>query len=159
MFNFRTSGAKLQKNIRKKYFISNNQKWPLWFVMGTKRISWKEHFSNRFYSMPIQATFSTANNSRIDRNLSGKKNYLSVLGVIQNYMDRILPFFDPTLLRGQFIFWAWTKTDIFDPLPTSSSPRSYWMAPYLSFSVTVWHSPIPRNTRQIYGDRQVGFYR
>ena len=29
-----------------------------------------------------------------------------------------------------FIFWAWTKTDIFWPLPPSSYPRSYWMTPY-----------------------------
>ena len=72
-FHFQTLGAKLQKN-PDKYLTSNNQQPSLWlFLMGSKRIPWKGHFSKRIYSMPMQATFSTANNSRIDRNLSGKK--------------------------------------------------------------------------------------
>ena len=65
-FDFRTLGAKLQKNILKKYFTSNNQKW------AQKEFLEKDISLTEFYSMPMQATFSTAN-SRIDRNLSEKK--------------------------------------------------------------------------------------
>ena len=47
-------------------------------------------------------------------------------GVFNNYMDRILPFFDP--LRGQFLYSErGQKTDMFWPPspPPSSCPRSY----------------------------------
>ena len=51
-----------------------------------------------------------------------------------NYVDSILPFFDPppTPVWTVFIPWAWTKTDIFWHPPPSSCPRSYWMAPYMA---------------------------
>ena len=38
-----------------------------------------------------------------------------------------------------FIPWAWTKTDIFWPLPPSSCPRSYWMPPN-----NVWNTLIKK---------------
>ena len=50
-------------------------------------------------------------------------------GSFNNYVDRILPFFDPPPLRGQFLYpERGQKQTFFDPLP-SSCPRSYWMAP------------------------------
>ena len=56
-------------------------------------------------------------------------------GAFNNYVDRILPFFDlPPLAWTVFIPWAWTKTDFFDPLPSSSCPRSYWMPPNVGSS-------------------------
>ena len=51
------------------------------------------------------------------------------MGAFNNYVDRILPFFDTHPLWTIFIPWAWIKTDIFWPHPPSSCPRSYWMAP------------------------------
>ena len=38
-------------------------------------------------------------------------------GSFKNYVDRILPFFDPPAWTV-FIPWLWTKTNIFDPLPS-----------------------------------------
>ena len=46
-------------------------------------------------------------------------------GSFNNYVDRILPFFDP--VWTVFTPWAWTKTDIFNPLP-----------PYLVHVVIEW---------------------
>ena len=52
-------------------------------------------------------------------------------GAFNNYVDRILLFFDPPPLRGQFLYpERGQKQTFFDPLPPSSCPRSYWMPPY-----------------------------
>ena len=49
-----------------------------------------------------------------------------------NYVDRILQFFDPPTLRGQFLYpKRGQKQTFFDPSPPSSCPRSYWMPPGL----------------------------
>ena len=46
-------------------------------------------------------------------------------GPFNNYVDRILRFFDPRL-RGQFLCpERGQKQTFFDPLPPSSCPRSY----------------------------------
>ena len=52
-----------------------------------------------------------------------------VKGAFNNYVDRILSFFDPPPCMDSFITWAWAKTEFFDPFPPSSCLRSYWMAP------------------------------
>ena len=40
------------------------------------------------------------------------------MGSFNNYVDRILPFFDPTPLRGQFLYpERGQKQTFFDPLP------------------------------------------
>ena len=47
-----------------------------------------------------------------------KKDLLSCKGAFNNYVDRILPVFDPPNPAWTvFIPWAWTKTDIFWPPP------------------------------------------
>ena len=47
-------------------------------------------------------------------------------GAFNDYLDRILPFFDPLPLRGQFLCSErGQKHTFFDPLPASSCPRSY----------------------------------
>ena len=38
-------------------------------------------------------------------------------GAFNNYVDRILPVFDPSTAWTVFTPWVWTKTDIFWPLP------------------------------------------
>ena len=57
----------------------------------------------------------------------------SNMGSFSNYVDRILQFFYPTPhphLLGQFLYpLRGQKQTYFDPLPPSSCPRSYWMAP------------------------------
>ena len=55
---------------------------------------------------------------------NGKQN----MGSFNNYVDRILPLFDPPQppLRGQFSYpKRGQKQTFFDPLPPSSCPRSY----------------------------------
>ena len=49
-----------------------------------------------------------------------------------NYVDRILQFFAPPPPPAWTVFTPcpWTKSDIFWPPPSSSCPRSYWMAPW-----------------------------
>ena len=40
------------------------------------------------------------------------------LGAFNNYVDRILPYFDPPPLRGQFLYpKCGQKQTFFDPLP------------------------------------------
>ena len=58
------------------------------------------------------------------------KAYISK-GSFKNYVDRVLPFFDPpSPLRGQFLYHERRqKQTFFDPLPPSSCPRSFCMAP------------------------------
>ena len=41
----------------------------------------------------------------------------------------IFPFFDYLPQCGHFLHQTWTKIGIFDHLPTSSYPRSFWMTP------------------------------
>ena len=56
-------------------------------------------------------------------------------GSFNNYVDRILPFFDPTPLRGQFLYPEHgQKQTFFDPLP-----------PHLVYVVTEW--PLCGSTR------------
>ena len=51
-------------------------------------------------------------------------------GTFNNYVDRILPFFDhspPFSVDSFFTLSVGKKNTFFDPLPPSSCPRSYWM--------------------------------
>ena len=64
--------------------------------------------------------------------------FLSCRGSLNNYVDRILQFFDHPHAWTVFIPWARTKKDIFDPFQTSSCLRSYWMAPSLANWVERW---------------------
>ena len=53
-------------------------------------------------------------------------------GAFNNYVDKSCHFLTPPPPPNAwtvFIPWAWTNTDIFDPLSPSSCPRSYWMPP------------------------------
>ena len=60
----------------------------------------------------------------------------SLWGGIQQLRGQNFAILDPPLAWTVFIHWAWTKTDIFDPFPPSSCPRSYWMAPTSAQSIT-----------------------
>ena len=61
-------------------------------------------------------------------------------GAFKNYVNRILPVFDPPPPPAWTVFIprAWTKADNFWPLPPSSCPCSYWMAPLLC--IFTWYS-------------------
>ena len=54
-------------------------------------------------------------------------NFISIRGIHQLRGQNFAIFCLPPPCVDSFIHWAWTKTDIFDPLPLSSCPRSYWM--------------------------------
>ena len=61
-------------------------------------------------------------------------------GAFNNYVDRILPFFDTSPpARTVFIPWAWTKTDTFWTPPPSSCPRSYWMPPTTNLNFSLYY--------------------
>ena len=59
-------------------------------------------------------------------------NEIFSFGLIQQLRGQEIVIFwpPPPPLWRVFIPWAWTKTDVFDSLPPSSCPRSYWMDPF-----------------------------
>ena len=77
-----------------------------------------------FYLFDQITTDLTAQKLQLSLNLRNK-------GAFNNYVDRILPFFDlPPFLDGQFLYpERGQKQTFFDPLPPSYCPRRYWMVP------------------------------
>ena len=69
-----------------------------------------------------------------DQRLNGSYLFqISIVVLQNNYVDRILPFFDPPPPAWTvFIPWAWAKTDIFWPPPPSTCQHNYWMPPNIN---------------------------